>query len=139
MIAGAGVAVVAGAAGFVWFQAAGPKPATSAPPAYSAPTGGGSAGAAPLATVAEIPENGGLILGDQGVVLTRETGQTVHGFSSVCTHQGCMVSQVVSGEIICPCHGSTFDAATGAVVNGPATASLPAVPVTVTDGSVFRQ
>jgi Rieske Fe-S protein len=138
VIAGAGIAAVAGAAGFAWYVTAGPAPAATAPVGgYPAPSDGTTGSTAALAAVADIPEGGGLVLADQGVVLTREAGDDIRGFSSVCTHQGCSVSQVVGGEIICPCHGSTFSAATGAVVNGPATAPLAGVPVTVTDGSVY--
>jgi Rieske Fe-S protein len=134
VIAGAGVAVVAGAAGFVWYTAAGPKPrATSPSTGYTAPTGKPTE----LTTVAAIPEGGGVILQDQSVVLTRETGDKVHGFSAVCTHQGCLVSNVSNGKITCPCHGSTFDANTGAVLGGPAPSPLPAIPVTVVNGSVY--
>jgi Rieske Fe-S protein len=75
-----------------------------------------------------------VIKGD--VVLTR-SGSTVHGFSATCTHQGCTVNQVSDGTIDCPCHGSKFDAATGAVVTGPAPAPLPPVRVTVRNGEVF--
>ena len=69
-------------------------------------------------------------------MVTRGTGNTVHGFSAVCTHQGCLVSAVTDGQITCPCHGSAFDATTGAVVRGPAQTPLPAVPVKVVNGSV---
>jgi Rieske Fe-S protein len=128
---GTGVAVVAGAAGFAWYALAAPKP----------PTGAGvvTPGGAPtqLAAVTSIPENGGVILQDQKVVLTRETGNNVHCFTAVCTHQGCLVSDVADGKITCPCHGSVYDANTGAVVAGPAPAALSAVPVSVVNGSVY--
>jgi Rieske Fe-S protein len=136
VIVGAGVAVVAGAAGFAWFTVAAPHPTAGAGSGTSSPgTSGGSR--TELAAVATIPENGGVILPDQKVVLTRETGDKVHCFSAVCTHQGCLVSQVAAGKIGCPCHGSTFDANTGAVVNGPAPSPLAAVPVTVVNGTVY--
>ena len=136
VIAGAGIAVVAGAAGFAWFAVAAPKPTAGAGPVGGTPT---TSGGSPteLAAVATIPENGGVVLPDQKVVLTRETGDKVHCFSAVCTHQGCLVTQVSAGQISCPCHGSTFDATTGAVVNGPAPGPLAAVPVTVVNGTVY--
>jgi Rieske Fe-S protein len=128
---------VAGAAGFTWFAVAGPATRTSPSPGEYAPPAGSSGTPTALATVADIPEGGGIVLQDQSVVLTRETGDKVHGFSAVCTHQGCLVNQVSAGRITCPCHGSAFDAATGAVVAGPAPSPLPAVPVAVVNGSVY--
>ncbi|KPM54209.1 twin-arginine translocation pathway signal protein [Frankia sp. CcI49] len=91
----------------------------------------------PLAQLADIPQNGGLVLRDEGIVLTRDGGDNVHGFSAVCTHQGCTVSSVDQGQIICPCHGSRFDASTGQPVAGPAKKQLPPVNVTVRDSAVF--
>jgi Rieske Fe-S protein len=39
-------------------------------------------------------------------------------------------------EFKCPCHGSVYNAATGAVITGPAPAPLAAVPVKVEAGTV---
>ena len=104
-----------------------------------ASAGGGSGsggGADPVARVDDLPDGGGVVLGDQHVVLVRE-GDQVHGLSATCTHQGCTVSDVADGRITCPCHGSVFDAATGAVVTGPASSPLPEVAVEVRDGAVY--
>jgi Rieske Fe-S protein len=90
-----------------------------------------------LATLDQVPAGGGVILKDQKIVLTRTSGNDVKGFSAVCTHQGCLVGEVANGTINCPCHGSKYDASTGAVVNGPATAGLKSVPVTVRDNEVY--
>ena len=90
-----------------------------------------------LAGLDEVPSAGGVVLDDPGVVLTRDPDGTVRGFSATCTHQGCTVSSVGAGTIVCPCHGSRFDATTGAPTAGPATRSLPGVPVLVRDGSVY--
>jgi Rieske Fe-S protein len=84
-----------------------------------------------------VPVGGGLILDNPAIVLTRTSGNDVHAFSAVCTHQGCTVNKVAGGTIDCPCHGSRFDAATGAVVRGPAARPLPAVTVTVRGGNVY--
>ncbi|MCM3924436.1 Rieske (2Fe-2S) protein [Frankia sp. AiPs1] len=99
---------------------------------------GGSGGkAAPLARVGDVPADGGLILDDAGIVLTRNAAGSVQGFSNVCTHQGCSVNAVSKGRIRCPCHGSAFDTRTGQPVAGPAKAPLPAVPVTVRGDEIF--
>jgi Rieske Fe-S protein len=87
-----------------------------------------------LAPVDSVPIGGGRIIG--GVVLTRDAQGDVRGYSATCTHQGCKVDDVKNGRITCPCHGSAFDASTGAVVQGPATRPLPPVPVVVRDGNV---
>jgi Rieske Fe-S protein len=75
-----------------------------------------------------------VVLTGPRVVVTRDGD--IRAFSAVCTHQGCTVATVADGVISCPCHGSRFDAATGAVVGGPATRPLPVVPVEVRDGVV---
>lgn len=50
-------------------------------------------------------------------------------FSRICTHVGCSVLPTLSpaGHIICPCHASQFDIATGDVVQGPAVKALPSI------------
>jgi Rieske Fe-S protein len=90
-----------------------------------------------LVSVDRVPVGGGVVLGKEKVVVTRPTADDVRAFSAVCTHQGCTVNSVADGTIDCPCHGSSFDAATGAVRHGPATRPLPAVAVSVRSGKVF--
>ncbi|KXK58318.1 Rieske (2Fe-2S) protein, partial [Micromonospora rosaria] len=103
------------------------------------PTGGGPAGggAPPLAALADIPVGGGQIFGDQQVVVTRPTADTVKAFSAACTHQGCTVTEVTGGTIVCACHNSVFDIADGSVRSGPAGRPLPEAAVTV-DGDTIR-
>jgi Rieske Fe-S protein len=134
VIAGAAV-VVGGVIGFAYGRSADAD--RTAHPGGTGYGGGSTAdGAAqPLTALVKVPAGGGWIGG--GVVVTRDASGTVHAFSSSCTHLGCTVSQVSRGKIFCPCHGSEFDANTGAVVQGPATAPLPPVSVTVKDGEVF--
>ena len=134
---GAAVAAVAAVVGFV--LARGSNAATSTPTAAANGYGPASSGQGqPLARLDQVPQGGGIVLPQQTIVITRESGDTVHAFSATCTHQGCPVSTVANGTIDCPCHGSRFDAKTGAVVTGPATRGLPTVAVVVRDGQIYR-
>jgi Rieske Fe-S protein len=49
---------------------------------------------------------------------------------------GCTVAPA-GAELDCPCHGSRYNALTGAVLQGPAPRPLPGVPVHVADGNVI--
>jgi Rieske Fe-S protein len=129
VLAGSAVAVVGAVTG--WIAARHDRPHRSTGPAGRPPNT-----VTPLAKLADIPAGGGIVLSDQSVVLTRD-GTQVHGFSATCTHQGCTVADVKGGRISCPCHGSQFDAASGAVVNGPATKPLATVAVVIRNGEVF--
>jgi Rieske Fe-S protein len=53
---------------------------------------------------------------------------TFDAFSMVCTHEGCETN-VQNNRFECPCHGSIFSNV-GAVIQGPATRPLDAIPVT---------
>jgi nitrite reductase/ring-hydroxylating ferredoxin subunit len=135
-LSAAGIALAGAVAGFVVARnsdAARARGRTTAANAYGrVPAGGGR----PLAAVAAIPDGGGLIRRSPAVVLVR-AGSRVHAFSAVCPHQGCLVDRVTAASIDCPCHGSRFATATGAVLAGPATRPLTRVPVTVRNGEVF--
>jgi nitrite reductase/ring-hydroxylating ferredoxin subunit len=113
--------------------------AASQAPAGSAPAGSAAApssGGAGVAQVSDIPVGGGVILDDPAVVITQPVEGEVKAFTAICTHQGCLVSEVVDNEIICPCHGSRFSAVDGSVTSGPATTGLTAAGVVVEGGSV---
>lgn len=85
----------------------------------------------PLVALADVPVGGAVAVttagGEKIVVAQPEAGQVV-AFSAICTHRGCAVAPE-GDRLHCPCHGSVFDAFTGAVVNGPADEPLPAFPV----------
>ncbi|APS22768.1 iron-sulfur protein [Streptomyces sp. Tue 6075] len=93
-------------------------------------------GGAVLAATADIPEGGGRVFAAQKVVVTQPKPGEFKAFSSTCTHQGCAVKDVSAGTITCPCHNSTFDAATGSPTGGPATQPLPAREITVEGDSI---
>ncbi|MEU1071690.1 MULTISPECIES: Rieske (2Fe-2S) protein [unclassified Streptomyces] len=102
----------------------------------AAGSGAGAAGGGVLAKTADIPQGGGKVFADQGVVVTQPTAGTFKAFSATCTHQGCMVKDVADGTINCPCHGSKYDPATGGVTAGPAPRPLPAKTIKVEGDSI---
>ena len=89
-----------------------------------------------LGAASEIPVGGGKIYQAAKVVVTQPTRGQYRAFSAVCTHVGCIMSEVADGTIDCPCHGSEFKITTGAVVTGPAPAPLPKKQIKVVDGKV---
>lgn len=91
-----------------------------------------------LATLADIPVGGAVSASDANgkpLLICQPTAGTAVAFSAICTHQGCTVAPA-GKELDCPCHGSRFDVATGAPLNGPATTGLHKIDVTVKDGKV---
>lgn len=136
VLVGAAVTAAAGVAGYVVAassDAAGAKAPTAAANGYGAGQDTGNR----LAAVADIPAGGTLILDDALVVLVRTESGEVLGWSATCTHQGCTVSSVEDGLIVCPCHFSRFDPANGAPVSGPATRPLPSVAIEVRGEDVY--
>ena len=107
--------------------------ATSTPTASSTGNGGAAAG---IAALADIPVNGGKIFAAEKVVITQPTAGQVKAYSTTCTHQGCAVSKVENGLIICPCHDSKFKIADGSPSGGPATKPLQSKSVKVENGQV---
>ena len=69
-------------------------------------------------------------------VLIRDTSGHLTAMSAVCTHAGCEVSYE-SGQLVCPCHGSVFNARTGAVEQGPASQPLAMKHVTESGGEIY--
>ncbi len=62
--------------------------------------------------------------GDPSIVIRPSAGTFV-AFDAVCPHAGCTVGYDPTVKVIfCPCHGSQFNASTGAVEVGPAATGL---------------
>jgi Rieske Fe-S protein len=100
----------------------------------------GTSGSRVLAKVAEVPVGGAVsATGPDGkpVIVSRPSAGKVVAFSAICTHMGCTVAP--DGSILkCPCHGSTYDLATGKNTGGPAPRPLPSIPVKVEGGRVVE-
>jgi Rieske Fe-S protein len=136
--AGAGVA-----AGLGLVAACGPSNDSSgsggaAATAQAGANGSGSAPSGGIVALSSITvgEAVAATIDGKPAVVARPTDNTAAAFSAICTHMGCTVN--VDGAVLkCPCHGSQYNALTGAVTQGPAPRNLPAIPVKVVNGEVM--
>ena len=87
--------------------------------------------------ISAVPVGGGVILADEQVVITQPQEGVFQAFSAVCTHQGCVVSEVSDGTINCPCHGSRYSIVDGSVVQRPAQKSLHSYPLSLTGDTII--
>ncbi|MFD7447886.1 Rieske (2Fe-2S) protein [Kitasatospora sp. NPDC059827] len=104
--------------------------------AGSSDTGGAAKGPVDLGPASAVPVGGGTVFREQKIVVTQPTEGQYKAFSAKCTHAGCIVDQVKKEQIQCPCHGSRFGIADGAVQDGPAPSPLPSYAVTVEGGNL---
>ena len=115
-----------------------PEPTSGAPETSAAPESSSAAPAGEvLGPVDQVAVGSGVVNDGPKVVVTQPAQGDVRGFTAVCPHQGCLVSEVTNNEILCPCHGSLFSAEDGAVLVGPATTGLAPVDVSVVDDQVI--
>jgi Rieske Fe-S protein len=101
-----------------------------------APPPAGSDDKGPIAKTTDVPVGEGFVT-DRGVVVTQPTAGQFLGFTSVCTHQGCTVSEVRNGAIVCPCHGSQYKIQDGSVLNGPANRPLRKIDLRIDGTDIF--
>jgi thiosulfate dehydrogenase [quinone] large subunit len=110
---------------------ASPSDAATAAPGQTPP--GKAIGAASKVPVGQAAAFTDPSSGDPSLVIQPSTGSFV-AFDAVCPHAGCTVGYNAAAKVIaCPCHGSQFNASTGAVEVGPATRGLKKL--TVAEGS----
>jgi len=135
-------AVLAGCGGEEDQQPQASEPSPSEPSSQGLPSPGrkSSKDAPPnaLATTGEVPVGGGIVLTDARIVITQPEPGEFRAFSAVCTHQGETVGRVQDNTITCLFHGSQYDATTGKVTAGPATAGLAPLKIAVRSGSILR-
>jgi len=137
LVAGAGTALGAS----VLASCGGGDSGSTSPSGSTSATGssGGGQGAV-LAKVADVPVGGAVSAEDSNgkpVLVCRPTAGDVVAFSAICTHMGCTVAPQ-GKELQCPCHGSTYDLATGDNTGGPAPRPLAKVQVEVRKGEVVE-
>lgn len=88
---------------------------------------------------AELPEGQpmSVVVGDTPVLLVRSGGR-VHALHDRCSHRGCSLAggELDAGVVQCPCHGSRFRLADGAIERGPATVPQPVLEVREREGRI---
>ena len=151
------VAVVAGAAAVTGFlttaaghleasATSGEKAATpSTLPNSGSGSGTGATKGTLLGPAASVPVGSAATFtipssGDPGIVFQLNKGTFV-AYDAVCPHAGCQVGYTPGAQLmVCPCHGSQFQIATGQVVSGPAPHGLtPLTVVESTNGNLYLQ
>ncbi|MDX3415252.1 Rieske (2Fe-2S) protein [Streptomyces sp. MD20-1-1] len=106
---------------------------------------GGDGRGAPLSEPVELgPESevaagGAKLYRDHNVVVSRGADGSLTAYSTVCTHAGCPINKLDGTRLVCPCHGSEFDAGTGKVLREPAVAPLKPLAVEVKNGTLVAR
>lgn len=108
------------------------SPVAASTPTVSSPSPGGV-----IAKISDVPVDSAFNFtlpanNDPGILIHLRNGQFV-AYDATCTHAGCLVDfDPPSGQLICPCHGASFDPAkAAAVLTGPAQTPLTSVPIKV--------
>jgi Rieske Fe-S protein len=136
---GVGVPLLAACSSDDPSTASDPSGQTPATPSSSGSAGASSGGGGKkgvLTDTSDIDVGGGEVFPDQQVVVTQPKSGEFKCFTAICSHQGCIVSDVSDGTINCDCHGSQYSIEDGSVVTGPATFALAEEQITVSGDSI---
>lgn len=92
-----------------------------------------------VGSLAEVPEGELRAFDLPGVrVAIAHIENELYAFGDECTHEGCSLAEGTLGEreetVVCPCHESEFELASGEPVAGPASDPVPVYSVRETDG-----
>jgi 3-phenylpropionate/trans-cinnamate dioxygenase ferredoxin component len=84
------------------------------------------------------PDLGAAMVGGTEVALARLPDGSWSAFDNDCPHEECPLAEgdLEENQIVCYCHGSTFDLRTGAVLEGPAEDPLTMFEVRVVEGDL---
>lgn len=89
-----------------------------------------------LGAESEVAEGSAKLYRDHNVVVSRDADGALKAYSTICTHALCPINKLEGTKLICPCHGSEFDATSGEVLQAPATAPLKELPVEAKNGRI---
>ena len=114
---------------------------SSGTPAPETP-GAGDHGGVEVGLASQVPVGGAASFKDPATgdpaVVVRSSSTTFLAFDAVCPHAGCTVAFDHRNDIlVCPCHGSQFNASTGSVETGPAVRGLRPIAITESGGVLY--
>lgn len=95
-----------------------------------------------IGPASDVPVGGAASFTDPGTgnpaIVLRPSSETFLAYDAVCPHAGCTVGYQQSAKLlVCPCHGSEFNPATGAVQAGPAPTGLGRIQITENNGHLY--
>jgi ubiquinol-cytochrome c reductase iron-sulfur subunit len=97
----------------------------------------------PGSAMAVVPSVAPLDANSVATLIRLRAATELRAYSRICTHAGCAVCvfRARESQLVCPCHYSVFDASNGGrVLRGPASKSLPELPVGVdADGFIVAE
>ncbi|MFF7857192.1 Rieske 2Fe-2S domain-containing protein [Streptomyces sp. NPDC007904] len=102
-------------------------------------TPGRPTGPVELGPESEVAAGNAKLYREHNVVVSRGEDGTVRAYSTICTHARCPINTLRGTKLVCPCHGSEFDATTGEVLREPAVAPLQPLAVEVKDGTMIAK
>jgi nitrite reductase/ring-hydroxylating ferredoxin subunit len=89
-----------------------------------------------IGKTSEIPVGGAKIFTAERVLVSQPGKGEFKAFSTICTHEQCVITQLEGDEIECGCHHSRFRVADGSVAKGPANKPLSELKVTVSGNNL---
>jgi nitrite reductase/ring-hydroxylating ferredoxin subunit len=80
----------------------------------------------------------GVRLDELWLAIARPVDGPLAAFQEWCTHEECQLSEgdLEGRNIVCYCHGASFDMETGAVVTGPATEPIEIYEIRAVEGQL---
>ena len=86
----------------------------------------------------KVPVRGAFLaqVAGRSILITQPKKGVFRAFDPTCTHAGCQLSGMSGTNLVCNCHGATFNTDTGAATGGPARTPLTKIKVAVSGGSV---
>lgn len=92
-----------------------------------------------LGAESEVAPGSSKLFWDHNIAVSRDEDGSFTAYSTLCTHASCPINRLKGTKLICPCHGSEFDATTGRVLREPAVAPLTPLSGEARNGTIVAK